>query len=82
MPRGVFLFRGRAEERDRQILSGIRDGQTNQQIAARIGLAPHSVRIYVSQLYARLEAGTRPHLVSIAIQQGLIPPTQKKARTA
>jgi len=79
-----LIFRGATDERDRLILSGVRDGQTNAEIAKRIGLAPNSVRTYITLLYARYHVHGRASLVVAAIDDGTIEPynPQKKTRSA
>lgn len=77
-------FRGRTDVRSWLILSGIRDGKTNGQIAEQIGLLPNSVRTYIAALYSYYGANSRAALVVAAIEAGTIQPysPQKKTRSA
>lgn len=52
--------------KERFILRLIVDGLTNDEISARVFLAPQTVKNYVSRLYARAEVDSRPHLIKIA----------------
>jgi DNA-binding NarL/FixJ family response regulator len=71
MPKGATKYR--RGKRERLILAGLRDGKTNPQIAAAMGLTHGTVRIYVSELMADLDARTRIGLVIVAMERGLVP---------
>ena len=47
-------------------------GDTTAEIAAGLGLSPHTVEHYVTEACARLGARTRAHAVTLAIVSGLL----------
>ncbi len=59
--------------RQRVVLDGIADGLTEKQIASQLGITPRSVRTYLSQLMALLDAHSRGQLVARAVTLGLLP---------
>ena len=67
-------------ERERQVLDELATGETNQQIAARLGISPGTVRVYVSNVLAKLGAANRTEAAAIAFRAGLTGPST--ARTS
>jgi DNA-binding NarL/FixJ family response regulator len=59
--------------RERDVLSMLAAGLNNRAIAARLGISEHTAKFHVSQILAKLGAGTRAAAVSIAMRRGLIP---------
>lgn len=57
--------------REREVLSGIVDGLTNRQIAARLSLSPHTVHRHVANVFTKLGLGTRAAAVAVGIRMGL-----------
>jgi DNA-binding NarL/FixJ family response regulator len=57
--------------RDEQLLKLVREGLSNSEIAARLGLRPQTVKNRVCELYARTGARNRVELVLFGIRQGL-----------
>ena len=53
-------------EREQQVLTGLVDGLTEKQIAARLALGASTVRTYVSRLYDKLRVGNRGELLARA----------------
>ncbi|MEM7682719.1 MAG: LuxR C-terminal-related transcriptional regulator [Planctomycetota bacterium] len=51
----------------RQTLSGLLAGQSEKQVAADLGLSPHTVHNYVRQLYRRFEVSSRGELLSLFV---------------
>jgi len=47
-------------------------GNSNKQIAARIGLSEETVKGHMKQAFAKLGAADRTHAVTIAAKRGLI----------
>ncbi|MFM2158284.1 MAG: hypothetical protein RLZZ124_758 [Cyanobacteriota bacterium] len=64
--------RCRLTGREHQTLTGLSRGWSNRQIAAGLGIAPATVRDYVSSLCHKLAAANRTEVVSKAIALGLI----------
>ena len=77
MPKGVFLYD--KAERDRLILAAMGKGHRNERIAKDLGLTPGTVRIYVSEILAQLNAQTRTEAVMVAMERGLIPSPRRGA---
>lgn len=65
----------RFTERQRTILDGLVQGQTNKQIAASMTLSVHTVKEYVRQLMMKLETTTRTGIV--ARMAGLAHPSKR-----
>lgn len=57
--------------RQREVLSSIAAGLTNQRIAERLGISPHTVKTHVERLYERLGVASRADLVRLATEAGL-----------
>ena len=64
--------RCRLTGREHQTLTGLSRGWSNRQIAAGLGIAPATVRDYVSSLCHKLAAANRTEVVAKAIALGLI----------
>jgi PAS domain S-box-containing protein len=58
--------------REREIVEQIARGESGEEIAARLGLSPETVRTHVRNAKEKLEARNRAQLVAIALAQGLI----------
>src|SRR5699024_12722046 len=58
-------------QRERDVLSGVARGLSNQEIAAELYLSPATVRTYVSRLTTQLDARSRAELVVIAYENQL-----------
>jgi two-component system, NarL family, response regulator DevR len=58
-------------EQERRVLAHIAEGETNRQIAARMGLAEKTVRNYVSNVLAKLELESRAQAAGYAIRNRL-----------
>lgn len=58
-------------QRERQVLSLVAEGLSNEQVAERLGLATSTVRNYVSSLYLKLGVDTRAAAVVWARDRGL-----------
>jgi DNA-binding NarL/FixJ family response regulator len=56
---------------DTELLGLIARGRTNTEIAADLGLAPATVKTYVSRLFSRIGARDRTHAVVLAYESGL-----------
>ena len=58
--------------RERQVLQGMVDGLTREQIARRLGMSPHTVRTHVQSLLHKLGVHSSLRAVAIARQAGLV----------
>ncbi len=58
--------------RERQILSWVRNGRSNQQIAEALGISPLTVKNHVQKILRKLGASNRAQAVAQALAQGLI----------
>ncbi len=61
-------------DRERQILVHVAGGLSNEDIAARLALSPHTVKTHVNRAMAKLGAHDRAQLVVIAYETGLVRP--------
>jgi len=59
--------------RELQMLDQISNGQTNDEIAATLGLALDTVKTHMRRLYRKLGARDRPNAVALAYQRGILP---------
>ncbi|MFY9513856.1 MAG: XrtB/PEP-CTERM-associated transcriptional regulator EpsA [Rubrivivax sp.] len=64
-PRGVT-------DRERQILSWVREGKSNQQIAEVLGISPLTVKNHVQKILRKLGASNRAQAVAEAMALGLL----------
>jgi DNA-binding NarL/FixJ family response regulator len=58
-------------ERERHVLRGIFEGQTNKQIAMDIGVSESAVKATLQQLFRKTQVRTRAQLVRIVIEGSL-----------
>ncbi len=59
--------------REREVLHMLAAGLGNKEIGARLGISEHTAKFHVSQILAKLNAGSRAEAVSIAMRRGLVP---------
>jgi DNA-binding NarL/FixJ family response regulator len=60
--------------REREILAFVGTGLSNEDIAARLVVSPHTVRTHVKRVMVKLNAHDRAQLVVIAYETGLVRP--------
>jgi two-component system NarL family response regulator len=58
--------------RETEILRMIANGQTNKQIASRLGISEGTVRVHASNVFAKLGCSDRAQAVAVAFQRGII----------
>jgi len=64
----------RLTEREREVLSLVGEGLSNDEIAVRLYLSPLTTKTHVSHIMTKLEARDRAQLVVIAYETGLVVP--------
>jgi DNA-binding NarL/FixJ family response regulator len=58
--------------REREVLTEVAAGRSNDDIAAALCISPATARTYVSRLLAKLHARDRSQLVLIAYESGVV----------
>jgi DNA-binding NarL/FixJ family response regulator len=58
--------------RELEVLNLVGRGQSNDQIAAGLGIAPRTVKVHVQNILGKLGAANRTEAVAIAVRQRLI----------
>ena len=66
-------------ERERDVLTEVAAGLTNEQVAEALYLSPATVRTYVSRLFGKLGVARRTQLVVIAYETGLTTPGDRRS---
>jgi DNA-binding CsgD family transcriptional regulator len=64
----------RLSVRERDVLGGLANGSSTEQIGVILTMSPHTVRTHLRNIMRKLEANTRAHAVAIAVGDGAIPP--------
>ncbi len=59
-------------ERERQILSGVRQGLNNQQIGDQLNISPYTVKNHVQKILRKLGASNRAQALACAMHQNLL----------
>ena len=60
--------------RERDVLEGIANGETNKEIAARYGISPRTVETHRESLMRKLEIHSVAGLTRLAVEEGLVAP--------
>lgn len=63
---------GELTVREIQVLSLIRDGRKNKQIAEQLGISETTVNFHIKNISEKLEANDRTHAVTLAVRRGLL----------
>jgi PAS domain S-box-containing protein len=59
--------------REREVISGLVDGQTNKMIAQKLGISPRTVELHRSQAMKRLGVYSLTNLLQVALAAGIKP---------
>lgn len=62
--------------REREILSLVAAGETNQEIASRLHVSIHTVKTHMRKILAKLHQERRYEAAAYALREGLIPPVK------
>jgi DNA-binding NarL/FixJ family response regulator len=60
--------------RERDVLEGIANGETNKEIAARYGISPRTIETHRESLMRKLEIHSVAGLTRFAVEEGLVAP--------
>jgi DNA-binding CsgD family transcriptional regulator len=71
-PRSLPLQRAPITERERQILSWVREGKSNLQIGELLGISPLTVKNHVQKVLRKLGAANRAQAVAQAMVLNLL----------
>ena len=74
-------FPPRLTQRELQVLHGISDGRSNQEIGRHLFLTEDTVKSHARQLYRKLGAQDRAHAVALGFRQGLLTRHHHSARS-
>lgn len=58
--------------REREVLELLARGLPNKQVAARLGISPHTVKFHVASLLAKLGASSRTEAVTLGARRGWV----------
>jgi len=73
LPRDTGALLGQLTARERQVLTGVAEGLTNKQMAAKLGLSPRTVESYRESLIRKLGIPSVAGLTKFALDAGLLP---------
>lgn len=73
---------GGLTDREREVLTLIATGLTNQEIAGHLTVSPLTVKTHVSRILAKLEARDRAQLVIHAYETGLVRPSRGEGNSS
>jgi two-component system NarL family response regulator len=58
--------------REREVLGYVRDGRTNKDVAAILGISEHTVNLHVKSILSKLGAASRTEAVMLALRRGIV----------
>ena len=65
-------FRPPLTERELEVLHGMSNGRSNQEIGRQLFLSLDTVKTHARRLYSKLGAQDRAHAVALGLRQGLL----------
>ena len=66
------LHESNLTDREQDVLDLLAEGLSNQRIADRLGISPHTVKFHIASIYDKLDARTRTQAVRHALDRGLL----------
>jgi DNA-binding CsgD family transcriptional regulator len=60
-------------ERERQVLQLLAEGRSNKEVAAQLGVSPHTVKTHDARLFEKLRVARRTEAIQLARELGLVP---------
>jgi NarL family two-component system response regulator YdfI len=60
-------------KREKEVLTGVAQGERSKEIAARLGITERTVRAYLTNIYTKLNVDSRASAVAVALEYGLLP---------
>lgn len=59
-------------KREREVLTGVAQGERSKEIALRLGITERTVRAYLTNIYTKLDVDSRSSAVAVAVARGLL----------
>jgi len=59
-------------KREREVLTGVAQGERSKEIALRLGITERTVRSYLTSIYNKLDVDSRSSAVAVAVARGLL----------
>lgn len=59
-------------KREREVLTGVAQGERSKEIALRLGITERTVRSYLTSIYNKLDVDSRSSAVAVAVTRGLL----------
>ena len=69
----------RLTQREREVLLGLVEGDTNKMLGKKLGISPRTVELHRAQVMNRLNAGNLAKLIQLALAAGVAPPGEGHA---
>lgn len=62
-------------DREREVLSGVAQGETSRKIAHNLGITERTVKAHLASIFNKLGVDSRAAAVAVAIQRGMLDPS-------
>ena len=72
------LERYNLSHREWEVLTGLTNGLSNAEIARELVISLSTTKFHVSRILTKLNVSSRAEAISLAIREGLVPPTHSK----